>query len=251
MSQGMDGHKVAERFEFSAARNTAVFICARVRGGAPVLHVLRDSDGDWQFLCGGNEHGDGQSDGGLLACLECMVADDLTLNELSDLGENWSAERDQLGDVWRRRDNSEDFIVDAVARCGWAVELIEAGEDESAPPFAYTVGLHKAFGAPELIIFDLSHDVMGRILNDLGERIRAGETLPIGEPISEILQGYPLRLREVHASESYREHVGYALWFNGGYGFPLLQVLWPDKRGRFPDDPDADPGTATLQPRIP
>jgi Domain of unknown function (DUF4262) len=76
-------------------------------------------------------------------------------------------------------------------------------------------------------------------------------TRPLGEPISEILQGYPLRLREVHTSESYREHVGYALWFNGGYGFPLLQVLWPDKRGRFPDDTDADPATATLQPRIP
>src|SRR5688572_28543470 len=56
-----------------------------IRDGAPVLHVSHDSDGDWQFLCGGNEHGDGQSDGGLLVCLECRVADDLTLNELSTL----------------------------------------------------------------------------------------------------------------------------------------------------------------------
>jgi hypothetical protein len=143
----MDGHKLADRFEFSAARNTAVFVCWRVRDGAPVLHVSHDSDGDWQFLCGGNEHGDGQSDGGLLACLECVVADDLTLNELSDLGENWTAERDQLGDVWRRHDNSEDFIVDAVARCGWAVELIEAG----ALTPAGGGGAPHAVGAPPIV----------------------------------------------------------------------------------------------------
>ena len=42
MSHGKDGHKRAERFELSAARNTAVFICSRVRDGAPVLHVSHD-----------------------------------------------------------------------------------------------------------------------------------------------------------------------------------------------------------------
>lgn len=244
-------HRRAERFEFSAARNTAVYICTRVRDGAPVLHVSHDDEGDWQFLCGGDQHGAGQSDPGLLACMECVVADDLTLNELSDLREDWTAERDSVGGAWRRSDNAEDFIVHAVGEYGWAVELVAAGEAESEPAFAYTVGLHKSFGAPELIVFGLSRDVMHQILNDLGEQMKAGQTLPIGEPIPGIIEGYPLRLREVRAPESYREHVGYALWFNGGYDFALLQVLWPDKRGRFPDDADADAAVAALQPRVP
>jgi hypothetical protein len=250
MSQANHEHKRAERFEFSAARNTAVFVCTRVRDGAPVLHVSHDSHGDWQFLCG-DQHGDGQSDRPLLVCLECVVADDLTLNELSDLCADWTAERDHVSDVWRRHDNGEDFIVDAVARCGWAVELIEAGSEESQPSFAYTVGLHKSFDAPELIVAGLPHDVMHRILNALGERIKAGEALPVGEPISGIIDGYPVRLREVKAQESYREHVGYALWFNGGYNFPLLQVLWPDKQGHFPGDSDADAATARVQLGMP
>lgn len=244
-------HKGAERFEFSAARNTAVFICARVRDGAPVLHVTHDADGDWQFLCGGDQHGEGQSDGALLACMECVVADDLTLNELADLCEHWTAARGHVGDVWRRHDDGEDFIIDAVARCGWAVELIAAGDEASQPAFAYTVGLHKSFHAPELIVVGLTHQAMGGILNELGERIKAGETLPLGEDVSGILEGYPVRLRQVQDPESYREHVGYALWFNKGYDFPLLQVLWPDRRGRFPGDPDADPAIAELQRQVP
>jgi hypothetical protein len=183
--------------------------------------------------------------------MECVVAGDLTLNELSDLREDWSAERDSVGGAWRRHDDAEDFIVHAVSEYGWAVELVEAGEAESEPAFAYTVGLHKTFGAPELIVVGLSRDVMHEILNDLGEQIKAGQPLPVGEPISGIIEGYPVRLREVRAPESYRAHVGYALWFNGGYDFALLQVLWPDKQGRFPGDPDANAAVVALQPLIP
>jgi hypothetical protein len=58
-------HLVADRFEFDEARNTMVFVCARVRDGAPVLWVSHDENGDWQFLCGGDhsdpETGDGDS----------------------------------------------------------------------------------------------------------------------------------------------------------------------------------------------
>ena len=179
MGDGTNGHKHATRFEFTAARNTAVFVCSRVRDGAPVLFVSRDRDGDWQFLCGGNEHGDGGADGASLACLECVVAGDLTLNDVSDLCSNWTAERPGVGGAWRRHDRGEDFIV-------------------------------------------------------LG-----------------ILEGYPVRLREVRSPDSYREHVGYALWFNQGYDFALQQVLWPDRDGRFPGDPDADPATTALQLRLP
>ena len=251
MGDGTNGHKHATRFEFTAARNTAVFVCSRVRDGAPVLFVSRDRDGDWQFLCGGNEHGDGGTDGASLACLECVVAGDLTLNDVSDLCSNWTAERPGVGGAWRRHDRGEDFIVETVGRCGWALQLIDAGDGESQPAFAYTVGLHKTFGAPELIVVGLPHNVMGHILNDLGERIKSGGTLPVGEPILGILEGYPVRLREVRSPDSYREHVGYALWFNQGYDFALQQVLWPDRDGRFPGDPDADPATTALQLRLP
>jgi hypothetical protein len=44
-----------------------------------------DSDGDWQFLCGG-DHEDTVTDSALMRCLGCMVAGDLTLNDIAGLG---------------------------------------------------------------------------------------------------------------------------------------------------------------------
>jgi hypothetical protein len=242
-----DTHRHADRFDFALPRNTAVFVCERIKKGAPVLHVSHDSDGEWQFLCGGDQHAEGQSDGPSVACLECVAADDPTLNELSDLCGDWSAERDRIGHPWRRHDHGEDFIKDAVERWGWSIQLIEAGESESEPTFAYTVGLYKTFAAPELIVTGLPHDVMGKMLNTCGERIKQGEVLPLGEPISEIVDGLPVMLRRVRSRESYRKHVGYAIWFNDGADFPLCQLVWPDKAGRFPGDPEANPAFATLQ----
>jgi len=114
MSPASHTPKRAERFEFSAARNTAVFICARVRDGAPVLHVTHDADGDWQFLCGGQ-----------------------------------------------------------------------------------------------------------------------------------------VKLRPVRDRASYDEHLGYAIWFYNGRQFPVLQLVWPDKTGRFPGEEGVAESLATLQPLLP
>jgi hypothetical protein len=92
------GHLTAERFDFKLARNTGIFVCRRVMEGAPVLHVSHDKDGDWQFLCGGDQHGEGGSDHAAIQCLECTLARDPSLNELADLCGDWSADRDAL--VW-------------------------------------------------------------------------------------------------------------------------------------------------------
>jgi hypothetical protein len=66
-----------------------------------------------------------------------------------------------------------------------------------------------------------------------------------------VVEGYSVRLRKVQALKSYREHVGYSMWFYGGPEFPLLQVVWPDKHGRFPGDPGALAAIATQQPLLP
>jgi hypothetical protein len=243
-------HRVATRFDFKLPRNTAVFVCARVREGAPILYVSHDAEGGWQFLCGG-QHDEGNLDGAALVCLECTVADDPTLNDLATLDEDWEAQRESPGAPWRLHDRAEDFIVAAVERFGWAVQLVEEGESEAEPAFAYTVGLHKSFGAAELIVFGLGREVMHAMLNVCGERIKAGETLPVGTPFEGVLDDFPVMLRHVRAAESFRDHVGYALWFNKGHIFPLLQLVWPDKAGRFPGEEGANPRMSVQQPLLP
>ena len=54
--------------------STAVFVCDNVHvHGRPILFVSHESDGSWQFLCGG-QHDDDSSDGVALACWEHAIA---------------------------------------------------------------------------------------------------------------------------------------------------------------------------------
>jgi hypothetical protein len=245
-----DRHRRAERFDFHEERHTGVFVCERVGQGEPILFVAHDGDGDWQFLCGG-QHSDPAVDPAVLACLECTVAADPTLNELAELQRNASASRERAGAAWEQHDGTEDFIHETVERVGWSVLAIPAGERDDEPAFAYTVGLHKRFGHPEIIVLGLPHELMHELLDVCGERIKAGETLPVGTPFGEVLDGCSVQLRPVRAVESYREHVGYAMWFNGGPEFGLLQLVWPDDAGRFPGEPGADPDAVKQQPLLP
>jgi hypothetical protein len=58
------------------------------------------------------------------------------------------------------------------------VNLIPAGDRHDEPAFAYTTGLYKTFGHPELICFGLRHEVMHGMLNICGDRVKAGERCP-------------------------------------------------------------------------
>ena len=77
-----------------------VFCCSHVaHEGRPILYVTRDSDGDWQFLCGETGHGVNQ---GHLAHLGHLLGLDPTIRELADLELGWKAERSVGGGAWVR-----------------------------------------------------------------------------------------------------------------------------------------------------
>lgn len=236
-------------FKFKDPANTSVFVCGHVADGEPILIVSHDGGGDWQFLCG-RPHGESADDKPVLLCLEHVVERDASLNALAEMCTNHHAERASTEDEWVITDDSEAFIEQCVAEIGWSVEAIEAGRGEDEPPFAYTVGLHKSFSHPELIVVGLPPDVAIGVLNGCGERVKEGLPLPVAERIGGILEGYDVTFRPVRDEERYREHVGYAIWFNKGTAFPLLQLLWPDKDGRFPGDPGAATFMAKRQPLL-
>jgi hypothetical protein len=89
------------------------------------------------------------------------------------------------------------------------------------------------------------------MLNICGDLIKAGHPPPIGTPFAEVLDDFKVLLREVRARKSYDDHLGYAIWFNGGREFPVLQLVWPDKEGRFPGEDGANPTMKKQQPLLP
>ncbi len=95
-------------FKFREAKNLSIFTTRQwLELDKPILRVVHDHDGDWQFLTG-----DQMPEDITLVALEQMVVRDKTLNEVFDLDYGYSAERGFLGDEWiktkQEADNDEE-----------------------------------------------------------------------------------------------------------------------------------------------
>lgn len=90
-------------FKFREAKNLGVFTTRQwLEHNQPILRVVHDSDGDWQFLTGDQEQEDIR-----FVALEQMILKDPSLNEVFDLEYGQVAERNFIGDAWKRLDLDE------------------------------------------------------------------------------------------------------------------------------------------------
>ena len=132
-----------------------------------------------------------------------------------------------------------------IATYGWHV--IEVFEDDEGPGFAFTIGLHKRFEHPELIVFGLPLDTMHLMLNAAGEAVRAGHVFTAGQTSDAILNGYDCTFRPV-PHRHYEAYLGSARWYYEGDDFPALQLIWPDREHHYPWAAPADAWIRSAQP---
>lgn len=79
-------------------QSRGVFSCGHVmRGERPALLVSR-SEGDWQFVCGKQDH-DPRNEPYHVS-IRVLVSRDPSLNDVADLSSGWDAERSALGAPW-------------------------------------------------------------------------------------------------------------------------------------------------------
>ena len=91
-------------FKFREAKNLGIFTTRQwLDHNRPILRVVHDTDGDWQFLTGDQEPDDIR-----IVALEQMVLRDPSLNEVFDLDYGQAAERDSIGDSWTKL-NIDDY----------------------------------------------------------------------------------------------------------------------------------------------
>lgn len=85
-------------FKFREEKNLAVFTTRQwIEERKPILRVVHDEEGDWQFLTG-----DQMPEDIKIVALEQMTLRDPTLNDLFNLDYGESAERSFIGDKWIR-----------------------------------------------------------------------------------------------------------------------------------------------------
>jgi len=84
-------------FKFNEPKNLATFTTRQwLDEQKPILRVVHEDDGDWQFLTGDQLPEDGR-----IVALEELVKSDTTLNALFDLGYGKEAEREFVGGKWK------------------------------------------------------------------------------------------------------------------------------------------------------
>lgn len=152
-------------------------------------------------------------------------------------------------------DQEDAMVADIIRRHGWFIQYVGGGlcthpgcdcSDDDGPPFAYTVGLF-GLGHPELLVFGVDHGTAQGVLNDLGDRVRAGTALLAGQMIT--FDRWPHRIVPepvpnpgdiVYSANRFYDRPDEV-------SVPVLQLSYDDEEGRFPwEEGYAAPG---LQPR--
>jgi len=140
---------------------------------------------------------------------------------------------------------ADDDLIAMISRHGWAVIKI-AAEDHS-PPFAYSIGLYRTFHHPEIIVLGLPPDTAHQLVNDVGETVRQGEVVRAGQASAAFLEGYTCTFRRVPPSQ-YPAYLGRGLHYYAPEAFPVLQLIYPDRQGRWPWQEGVAPEFRSNQP---
>ncbi|MFN7972993.1 MAG: DUF4262 domain-containing protein [Acidobacteriota bacterium] len=144
-------------------------------------------------------------------------------------------------------DPDEQQVLDHIAEYGCHVtHVLEEGD---LPPFAYSVGITRSSGAPELIVIGLKQPMAHFVVNEYNTRVRAGERFEPGQRASGFLGGFDVEFRRVDRSH-YREHLGWALWLHQGIDFETLQLVYPNTSGVWPWEAESDDWFRARQPLL-
>ena len=144
-------------------------------------------------------------------------------------------------------DPLEQTIRAHVAQFGWHVQFVSPASSAGRPPWAYTIGVHRTFGHPELAIAGVAMTEAHTTLNGLVRQVQAGIRVRPAQVYPELFaDGIGVRFFEIDR-RWYEACFGRAIDFYGGTDFPMLQGVWSDTAGRFPWDAGYDPALVDRQ----
>lgn len=121
------------------------------------------------------------------------------------------------------------------------------------PTFVYSLG-NTERGWPELILIgNMNMRTTEALLNQIQE-VWQGENKPVLGDIPNMIvfqdgTEHPLRLVEVDAAATIKQYAYQVQHFYPDVPHRFVQVLWPDKNGRFPNDAQYD--HTVRQPQLP
>lgn len=135
----------------------------------------------------------------------------------------------------------------AIELDGWYLDLHEGAGHK--PDYGCTVGLAAAAGRPEIILLGLPDDITRGVLEEVVAYVQSGEELPVDEDCHLFLNGCVCRFLPV-AEAHVEDFCPAAKAWHGDAPFTVLQMVWPDQRGRFPWDRGVNRQLLVSQPLL-
>jgi hypothetical protein len=141
----------------------------------------------------------------------------------------------------------ERTVLKNIDSFGWHCTSVAPRVGEEGESFSYTVGLYHSFGSSELLLIGLPSKTAHAIFSIYVDRLRAGDPIPLDAQSDALIQGYPCLFVPAPRSRS-GDYVLSALWYYAETDFPLHQVVYPDREGRFPWHSEASQAFRSQQP---
>jgi hypothetical protein len=113
---------------------------------------------------------------------------------------------------------------------GWIVQGVMASQ--TTPEWAYSVGLRN-WDHPEVVIVNLPMKIAHGVINEIGDRVKAGEKFECDRMYDKLIANYAVIFREVPDPEE-GDWFNVAGWVYGSKDWPVIQCFWPDMEGHFP-----------------
>ncbi len=133
-----------------------------------------------------------------------------------------------------------------IAKYGCSVMHVFDPEDK-LPPFAYSIGIQRETGAPEVVVIGLKRPIAHSVVNEYNKRVREGERFAVGQYYGGFLEGFEIYIGAVPKSV-YDDYHGQNIDFYGGRDFEVVQVIYPTTKGVWPWAEDAPESFQEWQP---
>lgn len=127
------------------------------------------------------------------------------------------------------------------------LHIVQVEDEQGEPEYAFSVGMWASFGQAEVAVFGLPAEAAEALLEAIADDAAEGKNFVADSRHEGLLQGYPVRFLAVPKA-LYREYFPEAVWAHENDDFPLLQLVWPDKQGRWPWEPGVREGFRAAQP---
>ena len=116
---------------------------------------------------------------------------------------------------------------------------------------SYSVGFYLNFLHPEIVILGVSNDTAVECITKIRTEADSGKILKAGDERADLFPlGHPVRFISIQNDLIKTEYLDHAAWFYRSlfykvepriqHKFPVLQAVWADKNGLYPDDPQCD-----------